>query len=151
MTHSISIKHSVEFFETDMAGIVHFSNYFRWMESAETALFKTLCLPIIQKNENIVTGWPKVGCSCNFTAPLRFQDEVEIELNILKIGNSSITYSFQFFKIEANIKTNIGSGEMTSIYAKFDILKGTMAASLIEDQLLNEIEVVTNTQNNPNR
>ncbi len=25
----------VEFYETDLAGITHFSNFYRWMESAE--------------------------------------------------------------------------------------------------------------------
>ena len=27
----------VEFYETDLAGIAHFSNFYRWMESAEHA------------------------------------------------------------------------------------------------------------------
>lgn len=140
MNYSFSIKRSVEFYETDMAGIVHFSNYFRWMEAAETAFFKSLDLPITKREEVIISGWPKVKTSCHFTAPLRFQDEVEIELTISKIGNSSLSYSFQFFKVENDKRTNVGNGEMTTVYAKFNILEGTMAASLIEDRLRNRLQ-----------
>ena len=32
----------VEFAETDMAGIVHFSNFFRMMEATEHAFFRSL-------------------------------------------------------------------------------------------------------------
>lgn len=140
MTYSISYKHSVEFYETDMAGIVHFSNYFRWMESAETALFKALGLPIAKKDGAIITGWPKIHTSCTFTAPLRFQDEIEVELSVVKISNSALSYSFQFYKIEENKKTKVANGEMTTVYAKFDILGGSMTASLIEDQLRNKLQ-----------
>lgn len=142
MTHHFSIKHSVEFYETDMAGIVHFSNYFRWMESAETSFFKKLGIPVTKKNETVITGWPKVSTSCNFTAPLRFQDEVEIELTVSKIGNSALSYSFQFFKIENDRRTKVGNSEMTTVYAKFNISEGTMAASLMEEQLRNKLEKV---------
>ena len=35
-------QRQVEFAETDMAGIVHFANFFRWMESAEHAFLRSL-------------------------------------------------------------------------------------------------------------
>lgn len=142
MIRSISIKRSVEFHETDMAGIVHFSNYFRWMESAETAFFKSLEIPITNKNGPIITGWPKVGASCDFTSPLHFQDNIEIELTVCNIGNSSLSYSFEFFKIKDNKKMKVGSGEMTTVYAKFDVLEETMTASLIEDKLRKKLQIL---------
>ena len=42
MAHSFSMTRSVTFAETDMAGILHFSNYFRYMEEAEHAFFRSL-------------------------------------------------------------------------------------------------------------
>jgi acyl-CoA thioester hydrolase len=41
--------HRVEFFETDLAGIVHFANYYRFMEQAEHAFFRALGLKIHDK------------------------------------------------------------------------------------------------------
>ncbi|MEQ2009187.1 MAG: acyl-CoA thioesterase, partial [Limisphaerales bacterium] len=37
----------VEFSETDMAGIVHYSNFFKYMETAEHAFFRSLGFSII--------------------------------------------------------------------------------------------------------
>ena len=38
----MAYKRRVEFAETDMAGQVHFSNFFRYMEAAEHAFFRSL-------------------------------------------------------------------------------------------------------------
>ena len=40
MIAKFSYEHRVEFFETDLAGIVHFANYYRFMEQAEHAFFR---------------------------------------------------------------------------------------------------------------
>ena len=42
MAHAFTMQRRVEFAETDMAGILHFSNYFRFMESVEHAFFRSL-------------------------------------------------------------------------------------------------------------
>lgn len=139
MTQSITIKHRVEFYETDMAGIVHFSNYFRWMESAETQLFHTLGIPIAKRENDIISGWPKVETSCTFTTPLRFQDEVEILLTIKEIKNHSICYNFHFYKNENGRKIEAAKGTMTAVFAKFNILENTISASLIEEELKDKI------------
>ncbi|MBL8848408.1 MAG: acyl-CoA thioesterase, partial [Planctomycetaceae bacterium] len=43
MPHFVS-QRRVQFSETDMAGIVHFANFFRWMEEAEHEYFRSLGL-----------------------------------------------------------------------------------------------------------
>lgn len=139
MINSISIKRSVEFYETDMAGIVHFSNYFRWMESAETQFFKKLNVPITTKEETIISGWPKVEAYCNFTAPLKFQDEIEILLMVKDLRNHSIRYEFEFYKIENDAKTKVAKGGMITVFAKFNLLENTLSASLLEESLKNKI------------
>lgn len=139
MANSISIKRHVEFHETDMAGIVHFSNYFRWMESAEAEFFKKLKVPITTQEAAIISGWPKVEAHCTFTAPLRFQDEIEILLMIKEVRNHSISYEFQFFKIENNTKTQVAKGGMITVFAKFNLLENTMSAALLEEELKNKI------------
>lgn len=139
MTHTISIKRQVEFYETDMAGIVHFSNYFRWMEAAEAAFFRTLQIPITKREEVIISGWPKVNATCCFKAPLHFNDEVEIVLAVREIKNHSLCYTFQFYKIQCDKRTEVATGEMTTVYTKFNILENSMSASLIEAEFREEI------------
>ena len=96
MPDSFSIKRRVQFAETDMAGIVHFSNYFRWMEEVEHAFFRTLGLGIAMRYEGIELGWPRVNVACEYFAPLRFEDEVELRLSVTKVGNKSMSYEVDF-------------------------------------------------------
>ncbi len=47
MPHEFTITRRVEFSETDMAGIMHYSNFFRFMETAEHAFFRSLGFSIV--------------------------------------------------------------------------------------------------------
>ena len=46
VAYEFKIVREVEFSDTDMAGIMHFSNFFRFMEAAEHAFFRSLGLSI---------------------------------------------------------------------------------------------------------
>ena len=53
-------QRTVEFAETDMAGIVHFSNFFRWMEATEHAFFRSLGFTLHhQELEGRMHGWAR--------------------------------------------------------------------------------------------
>ena len=45
------VKRRVEFHETDSAGIVHFSNFFRYMEAAEVEFLNSLGLSVAISGE----------------------------------------------------------------------------------------------------
>lgn len=81
----------VLFHETDMAGVVHFSCFFKYMEEAEHALWRQAGLSIAPPGAAI--GWPRVSASCDFRRPLRFEDEFEVWLRITRIGDRSISYA----------------------------------------------------------
>ena len=92
--HEFTITRRVEFSETDMAGIVHFSNFCRYMEHAEHAFFRSLDRSIVDPELGI--GWPRVHLSCDFKKPLRFEDEVDIQLLVSAKTSKSISYQFRF-------------------------------------------------------
>ena len=79
-----------------MAGVMHFSNYFRWMEEVEHAFFRSMGLSIIQPHEGGTLSWPRVRVSCEYFGPVRFEDEVEMRLVITDIGEKSVTYETMF-------------------------------------------------------
>jgi acyl-CoA thioester hydrolase len=87
----------VEFVDTDMAGIVHFSNFFRWMESAEVEFLRSRGLSVKLSWEGQVLGFPRVSASCDYLRPARFQDLLEIAVQVEKVGKKSVTYAFEFF------------------------------------------------------
>jgi len=85
------LKRRVQFYETDAAGIVHFSNYFRYMEEAEHALWRSAGLTISNRGSDI--GWPRVDVSFEYSRPLRFEDEFEAHIRIVEIAEKRIRYT----------------------------------------------------------
>jgi acyl-CoA thioester hydrolase len=102
-------RRRVQFAETDMAGIVHFSMYFRYMEEAEHALWRSVGLQIAPADGRI--GFPRVAASCDFKASLRFEDEFEVHVRIDAVGRRSIRYGFTLRRGEDILAT----GAMTSV------------------------------------
>lgn len=89
----------VAFAETDMAGIMHFANYYRFMEEVEHAYFRSLDLSIMHKPEGnkIVVGWPRVSAQCSFEAPIYYDDIIDLQLNVERIGAKSLTFKVEFY------------------------------------------------------
>jgi acyl-CoA thioester hydrolase len=81
----------VQFHETDAAGLVHFSCFFRYMEEAEHALWRAAGISVHPPGSDI--GWPRVAASFEFRRPLRFEDEFEIRIRIVEMTKRTIRYS----------------------------------------------------------
>jgi YbgC/YbaW family acyl-CoA thioester hydrolase len=81
----------VQFYETDAAGIVHFSWFFRYMEEAEHALWRAAGISIHPPDSEV--GWPRIGASCQFRRPLRFEDEFEVRLRVAEITKRTMRYT----------------------------------------------------------
>ena len=96
MLPTFSTRRSVQFAETDMAGIAHFANFFRWMEEAEHAFFRSRGLSVSMRHEGADIGWPRVAVSCEFFGPVRFEDEMELNLRVTKVGEKSFNYEVDF-------------------------------------------------------
>ena len=86
----------VEFCDTDMAGIAHFANFFRWMESAEVEFLRDRGLSVKLAWEGQALGFPRVSATCDFVKPARFQDVLDIAVTVERIGAKSVTYAFEF-------------------------------------------------------
>jgi YbgC/YbaW family acyl-CoA thioester hydrolase len=90
MPSEYRLKRRVQFHETDMAGIVHFSWYFRYLEEAEHAMWRQAGLSIAGGNG---IAWPRVAASFEFLRPLRFEDEFEVLLRIVAKDARTLRYS----------------------------------------------------------
>lgn len=101
----------VEFRDTDMAGIVHFSVFFTYMESAEHELLRRVGLGVFNDVDGKNLSWPRVAASCNYRSAIRFEDEIEIRVSIEKLGTSSITYQHQIY----HGQLLVADGSMTTV------------------------------------
>lgn len=86
----------VEFCDTDMAGIVHFSNFFRYMESAEVDFLRSLGLSVKMDWDGQPLGFPRVSATCDYFQPARFEDLLDVEVSVERIGRKSVSYAFVF-------------------------------------------------------
>ncbi len=101
MSHRYFHRQRVCFAETDLAGIAHFSNFFRWMEEAEHAFYRSLGLsvhPLQQGVSDTSTGWPRLKASAEYRQPLLFEEEFEVELLVAEMRSKAIRYQFRFWK-----------------------------------------------------
>jgi len=99
--HRFVFTRRVEFADTDAAGIMHFSNFFRFMEVAEHAFYRSLGFTVHEFRPDADgprIGWPRVHAEADFRLPLRFEEEVEIELLVEEVRSRSIRYLFRFWK-----------------------------------------------------
>jgi acyl-CoA thioester hydrolase len=87
---AIRVRRRVQFSETDTAGIVHFSNFFRYFEDTEHALWREAGLCIHEQESAI--GWPRVAASCEFHRPLKFEHEFDIEVHVAELTPRTIRY-----------------------------------------------------------
>jgi YbgC/YbaW family acyl-CoA thioester hydrolase len=98
MTEPFRTRRRVEFADTDMAGIAHFANFFRWMESAEVDFLAARGLNVALRAGGREIGFPRVSATCDFLKPVTFMDVVEIAVRVERVGAKSVTYSFEFSK-----------------------------------------------------
>ena len=142
MSYRFTIIERVQFADTDMAGIVHFSNFFRYLERAEHAFFRSLGLsiwdnaPTIPEGDHV--GWPRVHASCDYRAPLRFEDEFEIELLVEEIRSKTIRYLARFRKSDQSL---VAEARLVAACVQKELGTGKMKATIIPDRIRSRITV----------
>jgi acyl-CoA thioester hydrolase len=139
MAFEFKIVRRVEFSETDMAGIMHYSNYFRFMETAEHAFFRSLGFSIVTEHVDPPVGWPRVHAQCDFKQPLRFEDEVEVHLLVSEKRSKSLSYVFRFRKLNATPPVEVARGSLTVVCVTHSA--GKMSASTIPPAITEQIQV----------
>ena len=106
----------VEFADTDMAGITHFSSFFRYMESAEHELLRSLGFSVYSEVEGVPISFPRVAASCEYDSPARCEDTLDIAVTVRHVGNTSVTYGFDF----SDEGRDVAHGTMTSVCCRVE-------------------------------
>ena len=122
----------VQFAETDLAGIVHFSWMFRYMEEAEHALWRAAGLSVSGRGSAI--GWPRVAAAFNFKNPLRFEDEFEVVVRLREMRTRALLYEHTI----VCGPTVIGTGTMTSVCVRH-LDDGRMETAAVPDEVRDKL------------
>lgn len=106
----------VEFGDTDMAGIMYFANFFRFMEVAETDFLQTLGLSVSWRDGGgMKWGFPRVSVSCDYARPARFLDVLTIAVVVERVGAKSVAYRFDFTNQN---REPVAVGRITTVFCR---------------------------------
>jgi acyl-CoA thioester hydrolase len=139
MAYEYKIVRRVEFSETDMAGIVHYSNFFRYMEAAEHAFFRSLGFSVITRNVDPPVGWPRVHAECDFKSPLFFEDELEVHMLVSEKKSKSLSFVFRFRKLNLEKPIEVARGTITVVCVRHS--EGKMSSITIPHEIADKIQV----------
>jgi YbgC/YbaW family acyl-CoA thioester hydrolase len=131
-----TITRQVEFSETDTAGMVHFSNFFRYMEAAEHAFFRSLGFSI----HGGECGFPRVHADCDYRVPLRFEDTFEVRLLVRERREKSLSYCFVFRKLNGGPPVEVARGSLTVVCVRVDPASRKLSSVPIPDSIASRIE-----------
>lgn len=127
-------RRRVEFADTDVSGLVHFSRFFIFMETAEHQFLRSLGTEVHTLHEGHEIGWPRVKATCEYLSPVGFGDELEIVVRVIRKGTKSMTYGFEF----QHDGRRIARGEVTAVCCVLDEPGGPRAIevpSIIADHV----------------
>ena len=108
-------RRRVQFYETDVAGIVHFSWFYRYMEEAEHALWRAAGLSIAPRGSHV--GFPRVAAAFEYHRPLRFEDEFDVRIRIVALTDKTIRYVCDLSQEGVSLAT----GTMTVVCVRTDV------------------------------
>ena len=125
-----STTRRVEFGDTDMAGIMHFSNFFRFMEAAETDFLHALGLSVSWRADGVKWGFPRVSVSCDFQKPAKFEDVLTIAVVVERVGTKSVSYRFDFYNQRSE---PVAVGRITAVLCRGGPLEGLESVEVPAD------------------
>lgn len=108
-------KRRVEFGDTDMAGIMHFANFFRFMEAAETDFLIARGLSVSWQEASGKFGFPRVSVSCDYQKPARFAEILTIAVTLEKLGKKSVSFRFDFTNPGGEA---LATGRITAVFCR---------------------------------
>ena len=124
----MKINLRVKFYDTDLMGVVHHSNYIRWFETARVEFLRNVGIDL---NEMLNDGilFPIVEVQAKYLNPAKFDDELELE--IIPAAMTKVKWEFEYkirrageekILVEGfsrNVFTNAESGKITRLPDKY--------------------------------
>ncbi len=95
---SNEIQMTVEFGNTDAAGIVFYPNYFMWFDKGTHWLFKSMNIAPkeLQAKHNIIL--PILDAQCTFERALVYDDNITIKSTIVEVNRKTFKVQHEIFK-----------------------------------------------------
>ena len=97
--------HKINYYETDKMGIVHHSNYIRWMEEARVDFLDQIGFGYAKLEADGIIS-PVIGVECDYKTSTTFGEAVEIDVEVEAFKGVKLTLSYTM--------TKVGTGELVA-------------------------------------
>lgn len=124
----------VEFRDTDAAGVMHFSAFFVYMEEVEHEYLRHLGLSVMLHDDQGPISWPRVAARCDYQGSAKFEDVLDVEVQLVRIGEKSLTYEFSF----THQTRPVAAGQITSVCCRLPG-QGTLQSISIPPWILEKL------------
>ena len=131
---------SVRFVETDAAGLVHFTNFLRWAENAESDFFRTYGAAMMKKDAaGTLCGFPRVAVNINYRTPARYADLIRVRIrpeSHPEATSRSLSWEFRISRVEKdNAEALLAHGTWKTVFAKIDINGNVEAGTVLPEDI----------------
>lgn len=111
-------ERNVFYYETDRMGIVHHSNYIRWMEEARNDFYYQTGFPF-EKIEEAGIMVPVVSATCQYKIPFRFGDRFRIQ--VIPVLFNGVKFGFEYEIYHAETGELCAKGASEHCFSDFDL------------------------------
>ena len=94
------VRERVRWRDVDVMGVVHYANYLRFMEAAESEFFRALGFPYDVIADQLGVWIARVHLECDYRAPAKLDDQITCRAELQKIGGSSMTFTFPIARVD---------------------------------------------------
>lgn len=110
----ITVREKVRFVETDMMGVAHHSNHFRWFEMGRVEYLRQVGISLIDlMNEGIV--FPITHVECQYRASAKFDDYILIETTMTEVSPVKMVFTYRIIReIDGGL---LAAGKTINVFA----------------------------------
>lgn len=113
--------HTAHYYETDKMGVVHHSNFIRWMEEARVDFLNQLGIPFTGLELDGIFS-PVVSVKCHYKHPVKFEDKVKITVKVKEFSGVKLTVSYEMYNETSALLACTGESEHCFISREGKIL-----------------------------
>lgn len=116
---------AIRFADVDHAGIVYYPRFFHFFHQAFEEMWRAKlgARAYVDLLDRQRVGFPSVRAECDYRAPLRFGDVAEIELRVVRLGRTSVTFGYRVYRVADERVTRVLAAEGQTVSAVVDLSK----------------------------
>jgi acyl-CoA thioester hydrolase len=95
----VIIRNRVRFAETDMMGVVHHANYFRWFEMGRVEYLRRAGVYLLDMMDAGIL-FPITDVSCKYRASARFDDRLTVETVMEELSKVKMVFTYRVVREE---------------------------------------------------